>query len=176
MLLLIKLLKKFIRVFNSNAKPWQIGLGTALGILIGFMPLWPSGGSPALLGWCLLLFALLINCHLASMFLFMGIASLLNLVLAAPAVMLGNALEGLARWSADVWVLHASYWSHTGHLGETLFGLALAPLFALLMLRVTRIVRDRWLPKLKERRRLVTAGKLAGNTFLLRCTCWFFGV
>lgn len=173
---IIKLIKKFLKIINSNAAPWQVALGAAFGTAVGFMPLWPDGGSPAVLPWLVLLVALVINCHIGSLLFLLGITSLLHVLMAGPAVTLGNALSDLAQWSAGVWILHASYWSHTGYLGETLFGIVLAPIAGIAMYRLTINVRTRLLPKLTQRRRLVRTGKIAGNAVVARVVLWFFGV
>ncbi|MBA3686263.1 MAG: hypothetical protein H0W72_13635 [Planctomycetes bacterium] len=170
---LIKLLKSFFKIFNSAAAPWQVFFGTLFGVLLGFLPVMTSSG-PALLGCVILLLAFFVNCHLGSVLMFFGISKLLSLVLTSPAVALGNACDSLAQTCAGIPFLHASRWSHTGWLGLTLIGLALAPILAIAMARVTVIFRTRIRDRLLERKRLVTAGKVGGNLILVRLTCWFF--
>jgi uncharacterized protein (TIGR03546 family) len=173
---LYKLLRNLIRSVASAAAPWQIALGTFLGTLIGFLPLWPLGHAPSPLGWILLFVALIVNCHLGSVLVFMGLGKTLGLALAGPAVAVGNQFSGLAQRSADVPFLDLSYWSHTGYLGKTLLGFAFAPLFAIFMLWATRYVRKTLMAKLQERQALMKAGKVANKAWLIKLTCWFFGL
>ncbi len=173
MLTLIKLLKSFFKIFNSAAAPWQVFLGTLFGVLLGFLPIVTSSG-PALLGCIILLLAFFVNCHFGSVVMFFGIGKLLAMALATPAVALGNACDGLARASAGIPFLHASLWSHTGYLGLTLLGFAIAPLLAIAMARLAVVFRTRIRDRLLERKRLVAAGKIGTNAILLRAACWFF--
>lgn len=174
MYLIIKLLKKFFKIFNSAAAPWQVALGVFFGLLVGFLPLFPLSHGPAPLGWAVLLLALIINCHLTAFFLFLLIGKLLTVALAGPAVALGNHFEGIAKACADIPLLHASLLSHTGYLGLALIAAVLAPVLAIAMGLFTRWFRAVLLDKLKARRQLVAAGKVGGNLFLMRIVCWFF--
>jgi uncharacterized protein (TIGR03546 family) len=178
MYLLYKLLRNLVRAMVSQAAPWQIGLGVFLGTLVGFLPVWPvtHGYAPSPLGVGLLFVALVINLHLASFFLFLGIGALLAKALMGPATVIGGWCEPLARASADIPLLHFSLWGHTGYLGLTLFGLVAAPIFAGLMLTLVLWFRRTWLPKILEHRRLNTVGALANRPILVRVLCWFFGV
>lgn len=174
MYFLVKVLKKFLTIFNSAALPWQIFLGVLLGTLLGFLPVFPLSHGPAPLGCAILLLALVINCHLSALLLFFGLAKLLSFALAGPAVMIGDNLDGLARASADIPFLHASLWSHTGWLGSTILGFCIAPLFAIAMWRLTVLFRVKLRARLLARKQLVKAGKVGGNLFLVRLACWFF--
>lgn len=178
MYLIYKLLRDLLRAIASEAAPWQIALGTLLGVLVGFLPVWPlsHGYGPAPLGCALLLLALVVNCHLASFFLWLGIGKLLALALAGPAVALGESCAGLAQASADIPLLHLSLWDHTGYLGKTLIGAALAPVAALATGLLAVWFRRRWLPVLRERRRLMQAGSVVSRAWLVRLLCWFFGL
>jgi hypothetical protein len=176
MILFIKFIKKILNSLNSNAAPWQIALGAFLGMLIAFWPIWPPGGWPTPIGLALIAVALGVNCHLGSVLCFWGIGSLLQWTLAGPAIAIGNGLSGVARFNADVPLLYHSFWSHTGYLGLVILGACLAPLAGIGMYRLTVHFRTKWLPKLKERQRLIKAGKVAGNTILMRVVFWFFGI
>lgn len=178
MYLIYKLLRNLVRAIASDAAPWQIALGALLGTLVGLLPVWPlsHGYGPAPLGCALLLIALVVNCHLASFLLWLGIGKLLALALAGPAVSIGEAAAGLAQASADIPLLHLSLWDHTGYLGKTLLGFAIAPLAAIAMAILAVWFRRRWLPVLRERRRLLQAGSMVNRAWLVRLTCWFFGL
>jgi len=176
MYFLIKILRKFVGIFNSAAAPWQVFLGTLIGVLLGFLPIFPASQGPALLGLGLLVLGLVLNCHLTALLLFFGLGKLLSLGLAGPATALGNACAGLAQTSADIALLRASLWSHTGYLGLTLIGLVLAPLIALAMAWATVQFRTRLRDRLLARRNLVVAGKVGSNPLLVRIACWFFGI
>jgi len=176
MYFIIKLLKKFFTIFNSSAAPWQVAVGTFLGLLIGFLPLFPITHGPAPLGWVVLLLALVINCHLTAVFMFWAIGKLLAVVLAGPATALGNACEGLAQQCAEIPFLHSSLLSHTGYLGLALIAAVAAPLFATAMGLLTRWFRVHLRDRLLARKQLVKAGKVGGNLILVRIVCWFFDV
>lgn len=174
MFVIIKLIKKLLKIVNGNAAVWQVFLGALLGVLIGFLPIWPLAYGPAPLGLCLVIVAIVSNCHLGSVLLFWGIGTLLAIALRAPAVALGNALDGLARASAEIGFLHASLWSHTGYLGMSLIGLAAAPVIAALMAWTAHLFRSKLRDRLLQKKALVRSGKVAGNGILVRTTCWFF--
>ncbi len=172
MFLLYKMLKGFLRSLISAAEPWQVGCAAALGTLLGFMPIWIGGPNPIALA--VLGLAIVINCHLGTVFLCLGVMKLLALAVGPAALALGNALDGIAQIAAGMPLLHASGWSHTGWLGLALIGLALAPLTAIAMARVTVLFRTRLRDRLLENKRLTLAGKVGGNATLVRFACWFF--
>lgn len=174
MFAILKMIRNLLRAITGASAPWQVGLGSALGLLLGFVPLWPSWPNP--LAWALLLSALLINLHLGSFFLFWGLGSLLGLALAPVALALGNASAGLAGLAASSGPLRMARLNHTGYLGLLLLGLPLASLAGLATAWATRWFDRNLRARLSERQRLVKAGKLAGNTLLLRGLCWFLGV
>lgn len=174
MYLVFKLLRGFVRALISAAEPWQIALAAALGTLLGFMPLWLGG--PNQLALIVLLLAIVLNCHLGTVFVFWGVMKLLALAVGPLALVLGNALDGVAQAAAGIGLLHGSGWSHTGWLGLALVGLALAPVAAVAMARVTVLFRVRLRDRLLENKRLALAGKVGGNPVLVRIACWFFGV
>ncbi|HYE04401.1 MAG TPA: hypothetical protein VEL07_02665 [Planctomycetota bacterium] len=172
----IKTLKKFFKIFNSLAAPWQVFLGTLLGTLIGFLPIWPPAYGPSPLGLILVFLIIVLNCHLGSALLFFGLSWLISKALAGPAVLVGEQFEGLARWASTVPFLHMSLWSHTGYLGLTLIGAACALLFAIVMWRFTIYFRTTLRDRLMANKRLATVGKVGGNTILMRVVCWFFDI
>jgi uncharacterized protein (TIGR03546 family) len=174
MYFIVKLLKKFFKIFNSAAAPWQIALGAFFGLLIGFLPLFPLSHGPAPLGWVVLLAALIINCHLTAVIAFWALGKVLALSLAGPATLLGNHCENLARACADNPFLHASLMSHTGYLGLALIAAILAPVFAILMGLCAHWFRVHLRERLLARKQLVTVGKVGGNLILVRIACWFF--
>ena len=172
----LKLIRGFFRALVSAAEPWQIALGALFGTLLGFLPLFPLPDGPSPLGLLLILLAVVINCHLGTVLLFLGLTKVLALVLAPLAVALGNACSGIAAWAATIPFLHTSQLSHTGWLGSTIIGLILAPICAVVMVQVTlrfrRTLRDRLLAQQK----LVLAGSVVGNPLGFRVMCWFFGL
>lgn len=176
MFFLVTLLKRFLNILNSNAAPWQIALGAFLGILLGFLPVFTFAEGLAWLGCLVVLLVVFVNCHLGSALLFWGLGSLLALSLKGPALALGTALAPLAEFSARVPLLAGSRLNHTGWLGLTLVGLALAPVAAWAMRSATIAFRTRFRDRLLARKKLVLAGKVASNGILLRLTCWFFGL
>jgi uncharacterized protein (TIGR03546 family) len=176
MLTLLKLLRGLIKAITSAAAPWQVAVGALFGVLLGFLPIFPLHYGPAPLGLALLFAALVINCHLGSVLLFMGLGKLLGLALKGPAAALGESCSGLAQASADVPFLHHSLWSHTGYLGLTLIGFVAAPLIALAMFAFTRWFRAKVAEKLAARKQLMLAGKVAGNAVVFKALCWFLGL
>jgi hypothetical protein len=176
MLLLAKLIKKFLKILNADVAPWQVFLGATFGILLGLLPFWPLVEGPSPLAMVVLLLALVINCHLGSVLVFWGIGGLLYLVLRAPADALAPSFEPLAATCADIGFLHASLWSHSGWLSLSLLGLILAPIIGALMAWSAHTFQTKYRGKLLERKKLVKAGKVAGNGIILRTTCWFFGI
>lgn len=174
MYLLFKLLRGFVRALISAAEPWQIALAAALGTLLGFMPIWLGGPNPLAL--LVLLLAIVLNCHLGTVFVFWGVMKLLALAVGPLALVLGNALDGVAQAASGSGLLHASGWSHTGWLGLALIGLVLAPVAAFAMARVTVLFRVKLRDRLLENKRLALAGKVGGNPLLVRFACWFFGL
>lgn len=174
MYLFIRFLRKLFKVLNSAALPWQVGLGAFFGVLLGFLPLFPSAHGPAPLGWAVLLVALVINCHLGSMLMIMGACKLIAMMLTGPATALGNSADGLAQASANIPFLHASLWSHTTYLGMSLIGLIAAPIAAVAMWKLTLTFRTVWREKLLAKRRLVKAGKVGSSMVVARVLCWFF--
>jgi uncharacterized protein (TIGR03546 family) len=176
MLTLLKFLRSLIKAITSSAAPWQMGIGAGLGILLGFMPIFPSGLGPSPLAFLVILVAIVINCHLGSVLLFMGLGKLLGLALLVPAAAIGNALAPVAAASADIPFLHHSHWSHTGYLGLTILGLACAPIVGAGMWGFTIWFRTRIQAKLAARRKLTVAGKLAGNPLGFKVLCWFMGL
>jgi uncharacterized protein (TIGR03546 family) len=173
---LYRLLRDMIRAIGSQAEPWQIGVGAFFGTLLGFLPICPLAYGPSPLGLSLLLAALIVNCHLGSVFLFMGVCKLLAASLGGVEADLGAHFAGLARASADIPFLHLSLWSHTGYLGKTLLGFACAPIFGVSMMLVTKWFRTKLMSKLLEQKHLMTAGKVANKPWAFRLACWFFGV
>jgi hypothetical protein len=171
-----KMLRGTIKAIGSDAEPWQIVTGTMLGTLIGFLPLWPIGHGPCIIGFVLLFLAIVINCHLGSLFLFLFVTKVLGTVLKGPFLMVGDQFKGLAQWSADNPILYNSLCSNTGYLGRTLIGICFAPLFGILMYRLVVWARTHLMPRLLAHRKLVTAGKVADRKWLIMVGCWFFGV
>ena len=172
MYLVFKLFRGFVRALISAAEPWQIALAAALGTLLGFMPIWLGGPNPLAL--TVLLLAIVLNCHLGTVFVFWGVMKLLALAVGPLALVLGNALDGVAQAASGIGLLHGSGWSHTGWLGLALIGLALVPVAALAMARVTVLFRVKLRDRLLENKRLALAGKVGGNPLLVRFALWFF--
>lgn len=175
MLTLLKLIRGLLKGLASAAAPWQLALGAWFGVMLGFLPLFPAAG-PSPLGLTLLFLAIVINCHLASVLLFMGVFKLIALVLMPVGLAIGTGMSGFAQTCADIPFLHASHWSHTGWLGMTVLGIVIAPFVALGMYLFTRWFRTKVQPKLVEKRKLVLAGKLAGNGIMFKLGCWFMGL
>ncbi len=178
MYMMLKTLKSFFKIFNSLAAPWQVFLGSWFGVMLGFMPIWPvkHGYPPALLGMSILILGIVINVHLGSMLLLMATFALVAKALNGPAIALGEQFAGLAQTSADIPFLRLSLWSHTGYLGLTLMGLAIAPIVAVCMWRATVIFRTKLRDRLIAQPKLVAVGKVGGNSIVLRMVCWFFDI
>lgn len=175
-MIVLKLLRKFFKILNGDNAPWQVFCGTLFGVLLGFLPVWPPGHGPAPLGLAILLVALVLNCHLGSVLLFWGLATLAALALRGPALAVGSALDDLAWWSRDVWILHRSLWSHLGWLGSTVIGAVVAPVAGLAMAVAAGWFRARVRPRLEKRRRMVAAGQAASHPLATRLLAWFFGL
>ena len=175
MLTLLKFLRSLLKAIASSTAPWQLALGAWFGVMLGFLPIFPSAG-PSPLGFLLLFLGLVINCHLASLLLFLGLGKLIGLALTSPAASIGESLGGFAQACADIPFLHLSHWSHTGWLGMTVLGIVCAPLIAIAMYVFTVWFRTRVQPKLVEKRKLMLAGKVAGNGLIFKVGCWFMGL
>ena len=175
MLTLLKLIRGLLKGLASAAAPWQLALGAWFGVMLGFLPIFPSAG-PSLLGFTLLFLAIVVNCHLASVLLFLGVFKLLALVLKPVGLAIGTGMAGFAQTCADIPFLHASHWSHTGWLGMTVLGIVIAPIVALGMYLFTRWFRTKVQPKLVEKRKLMLAGKVAGSGIGFKLICWFMGL
>lgn len=175
MLTLLKLIRGLLKGLASAAAPWQLALGTWFGVMLGFLPIFPADG-PSPLAFVLLFLALVINCHLASMFLFMGVTKLLAFALMGVGLSIGTGMTGFAQTCADIPFLHASHWSHTGWLGMTMLGIICAPIVALGMYFFARWFRTKVQPKLVEKKKLMLAGKVAGSGIGFKLICWFMGL
>jgi uncharacterized protein (TIGR03546 family) len=175
MLTLLKLIRGLLQGITSAAAPWQLALGAWFGVMLGFLPIFPAAG-PSPLGITLLVVAIVINCHLASVMLFMGVFTLVALALKPVGLAIGTSMAGVAQTCADIPILHASHWSHTGWLGMTVLGIVIAPFVAMAMYLFTRWFRAKIQPKLVERRKLVLAGKIAGSGLGFKLICWFMGL
>ncbi len=176
MYLVYKLTRGTLKSILSNAAPWQIAVGTMLGTLLGFLPMWPLTQGPSPLWFALFGLAFIINCHFGSVLLFFAIGKLLAKVLVGPAILIGESFAGFAKSAADVPLLYLSLLSHTGYLGLTCLGLAFGGLFAVLMTWFVRWFRGVVMTKLAANERLKKAGKLADRPVLFRIACWFLGL
>ncbi|MCB4757037.1 MAG: TIGR03546 family protein [Elusimicrobia bacterium] len=85
MLLIIKFLAKILSLLNSEVSPKQIAAGFAYGVLLGLVPV-------GMFSSLLLLFALIINFNLASLFLATAILKLLSFAVDPLANKLGYLL------------------------------------------------------------------------------------
>lgn len=173
-----KLIRKFIKALVSENAPWQVGLGVFFGCLLGFLPLF-NLGHPFVFAWpaaLVLVAALVINVHLGSVFLFLGLATLIHLACYPLAEGIGSGLDGIAQMAAGVPLLHAAGLSHSGWLGMTVIGVVLALVASIGMWRFTIYFRAQLLPRIIEHQRLVKMGKVANKTLLMRGLCWFLGV
>jgi uncharacterized protein (TIGR03546 family) len=176
MLTLIKFLRSLFKALVSTTAPWQMAVGAFFGILLGFLPIWPLALGPSLLGLGVLLIAILINCHFASVMLFMGLGKVMGLALMSPALAIGGQMTNFASRAADNPLLYNSHLSHTGYLGLTVIGLIAAPIIGIAMYVFTRWFRAKVQPKLLARRKLMLAGKVADNPIGFKLLCWFMGV
>lgn len=175
MLTLLKVFRNLLKAISSSTAPWQIALGAWFGVMLGFLPIFPSAG-PSPLGMLLLVMALLVNCHLASFLLFLGVGKLVSLALTNVAVAIGDHMTAFAQACADIGFLHSSHWSHTGWLGMTILGIVSAPLVAIAMYIFTLWFRTKVQPKLEAKRKLMLAGRVAGNGMMFKLICWFMGL
>lgn len=176
MYLTYKLTRGTIKSILSNAEPWQIVAGTMIGTLLGFLPMWPVTQGPSPLWFAVFALAFIINCHFGSVLLFFAVGKLLAKILAGPAVLVGQSLEGLAKTAADTPLMFLSLLSHTGYLGLTCFGFAFGILFAVVMGWFVRWFRAFVKAKIESNTRLQKAGKLADRPVLFRIACWFLGL
>ena len=176
MYLAYKIARSTIKNLVSESAPWQIAVGTAIGTLLGFMPMWPVTQGPNPLWFALLATAFLVNCHFGSVLLFLGIGKLLAKILAGPAVVIGGSLDGVARTCADIPLLYWSLLSHTGYLGLTLLGLGFAIPFTIVMAWLAHWFQTTVKARLLAQQQLVKAGKLANHPTLVRIGCWFMGI
>lgn len=176
MFTLIKTIRKLLQALASQASTWQIASGCAIGMMLGFLVVWPWGSNPSPIGLGLLILGLIVNVHLGGLLLFWGLGSLLSLALSPVAVSIGSGMPDLAITAADNPILYASSLSHTGYLGLAILGVVSAVVTALVMIILTRYFRTRIQPKLEERKRLVASGKVASNPILVRILCWFFAI
>ena len=174
MFFFIKLIKKTLKAVNSNAGVWQIWLGAFIGVLLGFLPVWPKLTAPSFLGLALIAFVVFINIHLGSVFLFMGIGKALALALRPVADATAPKLEGLAESMAGNAFLHGSHLSHTGYLSLAIMGAVVAFVLATGMGIFTVVFRTRLREKLVARKKLITAGKVVGSKWTWRLAGWFF--
>ncbi len=176
MFLLYRLLRNLIKALASDAAPWQLFLGTFLGTLLGFLPIFPLGYGPSPLALILIALVFILNVHLATVFLFLGVTKLLTQVLHGPALLIGDSLHDMAANCADIPFLNASLWSHTGYLGLTVLGFCFAPLFAILMYRFALYFRLHLRDKLTAKMKAMRAGQIIDKPWLVRPVCWFFGL
>lgn len=171
-----KFLRSLFNIINGQAAPWQVVIATLLGWLFAALPLFTLSDGPAPLGILVLVLALVINCHLGSFLLFWGLGKLLLTVAYGATVSLGNSIAPVAQFSADIWILHASLLSDTAVLGGLVACLVFGIVTAFAMGRLAVYFRDTLRPKLIEKKKLMKAGKVAGNSWIVRSVCWFFGV
>lgn len=176
MYLTYKLTRGTLKSLLSSAEPWQIMVGTLLGSLLGFLPMWPVTQGPSPLWFVLFALAFVINCHFGSVLLFLAIGKMLAKILAGPAVLIGQSLEGFAKTAADTPLLYWSLLSHSGYLGLTCLGLAFGVLFSVVMGWFVRWFRAFVKAKIESNARLLKAGKLADRPVLFRIACWFLGL
>ena len=176
MLFFLNIFRKIFQALASQAATWQISLGCAWGMLLGFVVIWPWSEAPSPIGLGLLFLGLCINLHLGGMLLFWGIGKLLALATIPISSAIGAGLSASALSNADNPVLFSSRLSAPNALGALFVGMALAVVTGLAMALLTRYFRAHIQPKLEERQRLVKAGKVASNPWTVRFACWFFGI
>jgi uncharacterized protein (TIGR03546 family) len=177
MLLLLKLLRGIIKGIASQAAPWQIVVATVLGVIAGFVPVLSPSIGPGLLGLATVVVALLVNCHLGSFLAWFGVCTgFSKLLLLGPAILVGDQLVPVAQWAAYNPLAAACHLNHTGHLGNTVMAVLLAPLAGWLMYRLTVRFRAWLLAWQEQRRRTATAAKVVTTPWLVRLGLWFFGL
>ncbi|MFM2091109.1 MAG: hypothetical protein RLZZ127_1598 [Planctomycetota bacterium] len=177
MLLLLKLLRGIIKGIASQAAPWQIVVATLLGVIAGFVPVLSPSIGPGLLGLAAVVIALLVNCHLGSFLAWFGVCTAISkLMLLGPAIMVGDQLVGIAHWAAYNPLASACHLNHTGHLGNTVIAVLVAPLAAWGMYQLTVRFRAWILAWQEQRRRTAAMANVASTPWLVRIACWFFGV
>ena len=176
MLMIIGWLRKFAQAIASQARPWQIGLASGLGLLLGLLDWWmlPGGiNSLVVIGLIVLLW---FNMHLGSGMLFMGIGAVIQLALGATLEPLAVHMVPLATTMAQQPIAYALHLSHTGNIVTLIYGVPLALLVGYLAYRVSNYFQTKLQEKLAERKKLVKAGKTASNPWVLRITCWFLDI
>lgn len=173
---LLKIIRGFVRIVTSESAPWQVFLGTFLGVCIGMLPWFRYASGPSPLVILLILAAVFVNCHLGSALLFTGVGTLLALALEPLAISLGHGQAELAQSLALNPLTYALLLSDTRVLGLTILMLPIAPIAGILMTWAARAFDRHLRAKIAERKRLLKAGKVAGNSIIMRLACWFFGI
>jgi hypothetical protein len=176
MLTLIKFIRSFFQALAGEARPWQVGLGTFLGSILGLVPIFTYDYGLNYLGAFALGVAIIANVHLGSVLLFSGLGTLLWALCIPLAEAIGGSMDGIAQSAATNPLLYGIGASHTGELGMLVIAAIWAPLTAIVMVLITNWFRSKILPKLLERKKLILTGKIASNGILLRIVCWFFAV
>jgi uncharacterized protein (TIGR03546 family) len=146
-MILIKLILKFIKIINSEAEPWQIGAGFAVGLFFGLTPLLSLHN--ALLVVLLLFIRINVTSALVAWGIFTGVSFLTDgLAHRIGSSLLANeSLGGLWHFFSETPVLALFNLNHTITLGSLILAAAAAlPVFLLVTVCV-HLFRT----KLKER-------------------------
>lgn len=177
MYLILKLIRKFIMIITSQEGRWQIAGGVWLGTILGMSSWWTPAGGLNYLTILLFLLALFVRFHLGSVFMFMAIGKLLALGLGSVILDLGHdRADGFARVAAEIPILHACHLSSTQQLGSLIIAVPLGLVFAVIMTWAAHLFETKVREKIMQRKKLLTAGKVAGNTLVMRIGCWFLGM
>ena len=177
MYVILKLIRKFIMIITSQQGLWQIAGGVWIGTILGMSSWWTLAGGLNYLTILLFLLALFVRFHLGSVFMFLAIGKLIALGLASVILDLGHdRADGFARMAAEVPLLHACHFSSTQQLGSLMLAIPLGLVFALVMTWAAHLFETKLREKIMQRKKLLAAGKVAGNTLVMRIGCWFLGL
>ena len=176
MLVLIKWIRSLAKAIASESQPWQIGVATALGLLLGLLDWWQVPGGPNPLVLILLAALFWINVHLGSGMLFMAIGGALQLILGPMTESLADMMVPIATIFADIPLTYALHLSHTDNLAILLYGVPTAIVTGLCIARLSRYFQEKLREKIAERKKLKLAGKTATNPWLLKLACWFLDI
>ncbi len=168
---LIVLLRRFIQILRADTAPHQVGLGLALGVLVGLPPF--GAATLAFVG----LF-LIFNANLGAFLAGAVIAKILGFVLASTFEMLGSvllemgALQGFWTWLLNLPGLAICGFDLYQRLGATVVALLVGVLLYLVSLRVVTPIRLALAKKIEGSPRLKKMSESGPLGLVLRL---FFG-
>ena len=177
MLLLIKWIRTLAKAIASESQPWQIGVATSLGLLLGLFDWWQMPGGPNPIVIVLLIALLWINVHLGFWLAVHGCwRHLIQLILGPMTEALAEQMVPLAASMADIPLTFMLHLSHTDNLAVLPMDYHCAIVAGIAMTRFSRYFQNKLREKLEERKKLKLAGKTVTNPWLLKLACWFLDI